>query len=399
MGQIKIKDNIDYIIFFCALAFTTFEYFFREASLFNLLVLFGIVLFILKSHKFCELNKGLFLILFFGIIYFLQGVYNGSIITAINRMYPIVGSFCIATIICKRFEKVFINTIAFIATYSIIIYLLCFIPSINNFLMYNLASKFTSLNVESAVFEGGGINFIIYNFQTDLYNEVIGFSRNCGPFWEPGMFAVFLNIALFFNIYLGENKQYLNILFLVNLLTTFSTGGYIAAMFIGLIYVFTKNKSLFLKLLSLIVLVSISVYIMSLEYIGDKLIMQMETADMGGDESRFSAILTQIEMIKASPFIGGESIEEYAKTTKTLASGFLMPLVSLGIPFGLLFYVIMYKSYTKLVESLNCPQLYGLFLFSLVLILSISQTILLQRLFIIIIFICLIKPRVHYGKV
>ena len=62
---------------------------------------------------------------------------------------------------------------------------------------------FPSLNVHDAVFEGGGLNIIIYNFQTAVLLEIVGFLRNCGPFWEPGMYAVFLNIALAFNLFNG----------------------------------------------------------------------------------------------------------------------------------------------------------------------------------------------------
>lgn len=69
--------------------------------------------------------------------------------------------------------------------------------------------RFPSLNAEIAVDEGGGRNFVIYNFQTSFISEIIGFSRNCGPFWEPGMFA-FLSICPFswnylFNHIAGES--------------------------------------------------------------------------------------------------------------------------------------------------------------------------------------------------
>ena len=60
-------------------------------------------------------------------------------------------------------------------------------------------------------------------------------NRNYGPFWEPGAFQMYINIALIIEFYTFkfQNKKSIIVLLLA-LITTFSTTGYLAAGFIFL---------------------------------------------------------------------------------------------------------------------------------------------------------------------
>ena len=191
------------------------------------------------------------------------------------------------------------DIIFFIAIYSVVIWLLTsFIPPIDNYLV-NLAAKYPSLNVDTAKHEGGGLNIIIYNFYEQWYSQLIGFRRNCGPFWEPGMFAVYLNLALFINVALLDNKRSVNIILGIALFTTFSTGGYVTFLFVLLLFLSlsSNNKSNVLnKGLLLGAIIAIAWYMSGLEYVADKLENQMISAEVGSDASRFGAILTHLKI-------------------------------------------------------------------------------------------------------
>ena len=101
-------------------------------------------------------------------------------------------------------------------------------------------------------------------------SDIIGY-RNVGFAQEPGFFAVFLIVALYFNLLINNynfrNKHFL-ILF-ISLITTQSTTGYISFLIIILQYTFNAN----LGKIPLILLCIFAIpSIVSLPFIGDKLI-------------------------------------------------------------------------------------------------------------------------------
>ena len=67
--------------------------------------------------------------------------------------------------------------------------------------------------------------------------------RNTGIFREPGMYMVYLNIGVLFQYFFYKeiNKKYL-LIFVISLLTTLSTGGFIVFSLLSLIYLLKNNK-------------------------------------------------------------------------------------------------------------------------------------------------------------
>ena len=270
-----------------------------------------------------------------------------------------------------------------------------------DFLLYQLAPMFPSLNVHDAVFEGGGLNIIIYNFQTAVLLEIVGFLRNCGPFWEPGMYAVFLNIALAFNLFIYKSSnKWINRVLLLSLATTFSTGGYVVGLLLIILTVLLKKTNFVLKVASIAAVVIACFYIIEFDFIGDKINMQIETATIGSDNSRFGAILTQLKMIDASPIIGGEDISKYIQSghRQTLASGILMPIVQLGIPMGLFYLLSLLAALFFLSKSYHRKKIIGWLLFIIILALSISQTILMSSFMMILLFVGFNRRKQHLVK-
>lgn len=67
--------------------------------------------------------------------------------------------------------------------------------------------------------------------------------RNPGPFWEPGVFQMYINIALIFLLFSKEKvNRYQLIIFLFALFTTFSTTGFICFFIILLAYYSRNDK-------------------------------------------------------------------------------------------------------------------------------------------------------------
>ena len=399
-----MKNKLDYIVFILTLAFTTFEYFFREDRLFLLLAVFAIAVAIYKGfyRQYNTVMASVFIIIlvFWSLI---QATFipHRLLITTISLGITMLGTMSIAMIVKDRFVTIFVTTMYYISIIAIVIYLLCLDPSLQNFFINDLTKNFTSLNVETAVFEGGGKNFIIHNFAAgDTVLEATDMLRNCGPFWEPGMFAVFLNIALFLhNVIERQKLRFCNLILIGALVTTFSTGGFLSGLIILLSYIFSR-KNHFISIIFGIIFVLLAQYLMRLEFVGEKLTDQMTETEIGSDVSRFSAYLTQIEMIKNSPVLGGENISDYLlyTDTKTLASGTLLPYVFYGIPVGAFYVIMMLISFIKLAKSKGRGVDAGVLLFISLLILSFSQTILLSNWMLVMIFVGMItKNNKYYG--
>lgn len=312
--------------------------------------------------------------------------YEFNIKLLFATLITIAGVYSVSVVTAKHFINCYLHIIFVISIVSLFFWLICFVPSIKEYLYYNVATNFPSLNKEIANTENGGINFIIYNFQSLWIDEIIGISRNCGPFWEPGMFAVYLVSSLYlYNFGFNGKIKYFNIITILALVSTLSTGGIIAGLFVGIVYFFSPKVSKLKKILFSPILVLLVFFVLGLEYIGGKTLDQLDNSEIGSDASRFGAMKTQLDMIINSPFIGGEKIESYT-TGKTLASGLLLPMVNYGIIGGGIFYMMMLISYIKIFSRGN-QNLYGYFFFVLMLILSISQTILTMPFFLCLIFV------------
>ena len=392
-----MRKNVDYIIFILMLAFTTFEYFFREDKLSVALSLFAILIVLCReTYRKFQLSLPITAICVLLMWSLIQSalIPGRSLVQPISLGISLFGAMSIAMIVKDRFVSIFVTTIYCISIVALVIYLLCLDPSIQSFLINDLTQNFTSLNVEAAMVEGGGKNFIIHNFATgDKTLDATDMLRNCGPFWEPGMFAVFLNIALFLhNIVERQNLRFCNQILIAALVTTFSTGGFICGLLVLLFYVITRRQNYIESAICIVLFIALSQYFMQLEFVGEKVMDQSENFEVGSDVSRFGAFLTQLEMIKDSPILGGTKISDYLLYTDndTLASGTLLPFVNYGIPIGLSYMIIMLQSLIRFAKSKGHRKIVGVAFFLLLFFLSFSQTILLSLWMMVVIFVGLI---------
>ena len=127
--------------------------------------------------------------------------------------------------------KHFIKVIYFLTVISLIHWFISFLTPINEFL--------------PQISIGQGIKYYYTGLSGLLVHSPY---RNCSIFWEPGIFSTYLIIALLINTKILKNKLfgYVNIIFIVALITTLSTFGLIMMVF-TLFFLFLEKKAIIYK--------------------------------------------------------------------------------------------------------------------------------------------------------
>lgn len=90
-----------------------------------------------------------------------------------------------------------------------------------------------------------------------IYVEAKHSSRNMGMFWEPGAFQTFINLALLFEMSKKKIDKKNVILYILTVLTTYSTTGYLAMALILFLPFFKKKVSIKKKFSLLVVMLLI----------------------------------------------------------------------------------------------------------------------------------------------
>jgi hypothetical protein len=144
-------------------------------------------------------------------------------------------------------------------------------------------------------------NIFLMHFPPDFF---YGNIRNSGPFWEPGAFGGFLVLALMFTTMLHNTllrKE--NIIFLVAIVSTFSTTTYLAAIFFVTAFLFVKTERQRLKwgLLALL-LAAGAVFYVKVDFLGAKIKKEFKETKYkafvrGGDTRMASAYLDLKEIL------------------------------------------------------------------------------------------------------
>jgi hypothetical protein len=148
-------------------------------------------------------------------------------------------------------------------------------------------------------------------------------SRNCGMFWEPGAFAGYLVLALFFLIRDGQYKAVISrqgLLIIATLLTTQSTTGYLAFLVLLVLYVSSsslikhKNAKLVAFPLLFFGLVSVILVLYSqVSFLGEKINVQIASSFAQDDASRINRIgnlVYDLKWIVDKPVLGWSATPE-----------------------------------------------------------------------------------------
>jgi len=160
-------------------------------------------------------------------------------------------------------------------------------------------------------------NIIIYTARPEA--ELF---RNSGFMWEPGPFGVMIVLSMLIYLFTNDFKLSPRVLiYLVALVTTISTTGYIMVLVVMLLYL--TNKQRYRKVLIFPVLLALGFVIWSQDFVGEKIIelaadpeekleasyntkIKSQTQSLG----RFAGLLYNIENLKINPLFGVGGNEE-----------------------------------------------------------------------------------------
>lgn len=266
------------------------------------------------------------------------------------RTIALAFSFCTACILSmsfgiELFKEIYIRVMLVLSAISVVL-----------FVSYKIIPGLSEINI---VYNSVGMpasNLIVY-----IGNN---YERNMGMFWEPGAFQAFISLALFFSIL----KPILNFkqvaIFVVTIITTFSTTGYVAVLIASLMISFrwktvdkkTRKYFMYLAVPVLLLFLYFSAGMLldtSSNSVFGKLLSFRDEGGMRGEVEggsvaiRYYAIIKPIQSFFESPFLGkgyeGLSMELTYFTRGMNTCTFVNWFAMYGIVFGSLMSIGMYK--------------------------------------------------------
>jgi 4-amino-4-deoxy-L-arabinose transferase-like glycosyltransferase len=197
--------------------------------------------------------------------------------------------------------------------------------------LFSYFAKIPSI-VEFSYVSGDGLNAVLYSVQPAHISIRYDFlpPRNSGFAWEPGGFAAFLSVAIFFNLFLFQRDKHSRIRFWVlvtALISTQSTTGYLVFLVILIFYFYNKRQKTVILLWPLII--ALVVMALSLPFMSEKIISLINEAKMvevivertiGREESltpqRFTSFVIAFRDFLDNPIIGLGGANEESWTYK-----------------------------------------------------------------------------------
>jgi len=213
------------------------------------------------------------------------------------------------------------------------------------FLLLNLTSIFSDfISIEGDYY----MNFLLFGI-LEQKHTVFALLRNNGLWWEPGAFQVIINLAFLLGLAFKRVSKRDYFLFLVVIISTFSSAGIIIFSILSFIY-FRNNlnyKFIFIFFLLIVsVLFGTSFYEIVIE---SKFNLQNASAN-----SRFNDASIAIKMFLDHPFMGTgfgdiEILEKYKSRYPygTSSNGLLLLMANLGILSFIIFTPLIVPGYLK----------------------------------------------------
>lgn len=232
-----IKEKNATLIILCTL-YLTQGIMFREINsalvrvlvLSLLIIVVGLVPFCYRNHAFACSRKLVYLFAALEGLIFVSCLFNGFNSVFDGYTMLIIG-------LCFLLTNIIEHNV-FIESYSHVMYFL------------SCASLFVYFG--NRILPGIFSMFPVYNWRQQsmlIRNCFVGVAqvgtqnyRNFGIFYEPGMFSVFLLIALYFELFKKNTSIKRVVILCITLLTTLSTSGYICGILLAFAFVVSRNN-------------------------------------------------------------------------------------------------------------------------------------------------------------
>jgi len=265
-----------------------------------------------------------------------------SLASIVGMMMSLFIAYAILSIVKEHFLESFVRVVMVIAVVSLI-----------GFSIDTMGFKPVMLSILP-----GEVWRPIYNFDYHIH-----FERNNAIFYEPGAYQIYLNAAIFVLAFSNvsipkKTKLVFFAIFVLTLLTTGSTTGYLMFAFLILV-ILLKSQLLIGKLkvglLVFGVMAMASSPLLINEVIVDKLERYTSIQDITDSGDRRSLdVLVDIEVFKNHPF--GAGYNEYARNFAQVgqlkegtgsSNGFTRTFAIYGFPFTLFFFGSMFFFFYK----------------------------------------------------
>lgn len=411
MDRIKNKLSFwrqvrNYLLIYLAFAFSVTSFFLADRYKWLFFTLFLLVFFIFRREK---INK----ILIFSILYLtyifvsqLLSFGEGKVSTFISIIAFIVFiPYAILQYVGINFKTYYINILLFFSIISLVFWL----ASTLSPQFYEFTSTIP-WNYKTDLYPENYKQFIIYTYEPARIGEI---TRNPGPTWEPGGFAEFLILALILNML--DSKRFFNlknVIFIITILTTFSTGAYLGLMIIFIYKIMSANIHTVYKFLFVpFTLLFLFILFTNISFLKDKIedqIREQSTTKLNSTTTgRFYAFRKSILVISKYPLTGrgllsATNAKEYSE--ENLAYGFYSWAARIGIIGFLFYYYLMYKSLVLYNKIYKTQRIYfPLFAFIAILIQQFNEMGVSSVIFFMLIFISplyghLAKPEIRTEK-
>lgn len=353
--QPKFKNSsfrliVNYIVLYLIIYISDDAFLFgtNKNSLFLILkVVFYIVLIILNIiliNKYKQLSITILLLLILNIIFTSIANNDFSLGYFYQCITLILGFLITQKFSFDHFFKAFFNVILTISSLSIVAYLFVIIfPEALNYFptVVNIADKSAHNLFISVMLENDGYSLI----------------RNSSFFREPGVFVVYLNIALIFGLFKIPNcKSWQILIILFSLITSFSTAGIIVATIILITYLIQSSTShKYIKRKNIVYFLIVAfLFVMFNESINNKIFGKLEESSYGYRYSTLGRIVSFFVPINIffDNILLGSGLDSFAKkfteysikifgvsflSGGTATNTFLNKFATYGLSFGSIF--------------------------------------------------------------
>lgn len=400
----KFRDIFEYILVYLYIGFSVAPFFSTNELWIAYVFVLLFFLHIVRKQKISIKKEYIWFFLILVFIMIMQSItmafidIRSNLGTLIRFLFPLFGILLLQ----NRFIQKYLNIVFILSIFGLIIFCLKnLIPDFNEMLI-NLGQ---SLPFD----EEAQQHFLIYCSRTkENFNFVLS---NSGFAYEPGSYSIVLGIALIFSIIeQGKLLTKYGIVFILSLLSTFSTAGYIALFIILIGYAYNQIilKRNVNRVAVFFVLLFLSCVIFTIvDFMQEKIESQVELLqDPYETRGRFASAQADITTWLTNPLWGtGKSEATYLETAYQLGftsehrvNGLAQFLAKFGIIMFLLYLYLLYRSLEIYALNSGLNNMSYFFYYIAILSLAFSQICLQWPIFIVLLYLSQIVTLMNYEK-
>lgn len=384
------KHFVEYVVVFLIIALSGFPFFSGSKEIAVIVFLF--LLWICFKYKVVISAYEIYILLLFVVLDVLHGVlYSFSVVEILSTIVRFGFILMAVKFLHGKFFYKYVNLMAIFSLISLFFFVGLYFEDFTNYMLNSVAPYFgPPLRYYDTDAYSYSPNVLLYTFNPNVIFDV---KRNSGPFWEPGGFGVFIIIAFIINLFLSKKFfSYINALFIVTCITTYSTATYIAlAIVVFGWFLFESKVNLSWLIAIMLIPIFISLY-NNLDFLGRKIEHNKEVANET-TSSRFGSAEADIKIWETSPLFGkGRSMENIFGTDQEdldimhRNNGLTKFLVQYGLVGFIIYFFLFIKYFSHIRVIFHVSLGFMIFAFIAILSLAFSQVVLLFPVFLCFVF-------------